>query len=102
MDREDEEEFARRFKNLAKQIVIEITEEESLDYHTLQHKKNASAFSGVFALDDMEAVTVMKKAFLIWHRVILKSIFRSFVTLIRIRTSSRSWKILLRMRTSVT
>ena len=52
MDREDEEEFARRFKDLAKQIVIEITEEESLDYHALQHKKNASAFSGVFALDD--------------------------------------------------
>ena len=52
MDREDEEEFARRFKDLAKQLVIEITEEESLDYHALQHKKNASAFSGVFALDD--------------------------------------------------
>ena len=52
MDRKDEEEFARRFKDLAKQLVIEITEEESLDYHALQHKKNASAFSGVFALDD--------------------------------------------------
>ena len=52
MDREDEEEFARRFKDLAKQLVIEITEEESLDYHALQHKKNATAFNGVFALDD--------------------------------------------------
>ena len=52
MDREDEEEFAQRFKDLAKQLVIEITEEESLDYHALQHKKNATAFNGVFALDD--------------------------------------------------
>ena len=38
--------------DLAKQLVIEITEEESLDYHALQHKKNAAAFNGVFALDD--------------------------------------------------
>lgn len=52
MAKDDEEEFARRFKGLAKQIVIEITEEESLDYHALEHKKNAPAFSGVFALDD--------------------------------------------------
>lgn len=102
MDREDEEEFARRFKDLAKQLVIEITEEESLDYHALQHKKNATAFNGVFALDDYGSGYSNEKAFLIWHRVILKSIFRSFVTLIRIRISSRSWKILLRMRINVT
>ena len=38
--------------DLAKQLVSEITEEESLDYHALQHKKNAAAFNGVFALDD--------------------------------------------------
>ena len=48
----DEEEFARRFKDVSKQLVIEITEEESLDYHALEHKKQAPAFSGVFALDD--------------------------------------------------
>lgn len=52
MTKEDEAEFAKQFGGLAKQLVIEITEEESLDYHALEHKKQAPAFSGVFALDD--------------------------------------------------
>ena len=44
--------YVEQYSFLQDRIVIEITEEESLDYHALQHKKNASAFSGVFALDD--------------------------------------------------
>lgn len=52
MAAEDEQKFAERFADLQKQIVIEITEEESIDYHALERKKNAPGFSGVFALDD--------------------------------------------------
>ncbi|MBU5482245.1 EAL domain-containing protein [Blautia sp. MSJ-19] len=52
MEEKDEIEFARRFGSLQEQMVIEITEEESLDYHALEHKKRAPGFSGVFALDD--------------------------------------------------
>ena len=52
MTKEDENEFSRRFADLQKQLVIEITEEESLDYGALEHKKNAPGFSGTFALDD--------------------------------------------------
>lgn len=52
MARKDEAEFVKRFGKFCKQIVIEITEEESIDYHALDHKKNAPGFSGMFALDD--------------------------------------------------
>lgn len=52
MAAEDETEFEARYGELQKQIVIEITEEESIDYHALEHKKNAPGFSGNFALDD--------------------------------------------------
>lgn len=48
----DEAEFSRRFSHLQKQLVIEITEEESLDYDALERKKKAPGFQGVFALDD--------------------------------------------------
>ncbi len=48
----DEIEFNNRYAKLQKQIVIEITEEESIDYHALETKKNAPGFEGAFALDD--------------------------------------------------
>ena len=52
MSVEDEYEFNKRFSALQKQLVIEITEEESLDYRALDRKKSAPGFQGVFALDD--------------------------------------------------
>lgn len=52
MAAKDEIEFNNRYAELQKQIVIEITEEESIDYHALETKKNAPGFEGAFALDD--------------------------------------------------
>lgn len=52
MAAKDEIEFNNRYAELQKQIVIEITEEESIDYHALETKKNALGFEGAFALDD--------------------------------------------------
>ena len=52
MAAKDEIEFNNRYAELQKQIVIESTEEESIDYHALETKKNALGFEGAFALDD--------------------------------------------------
>lgn len=52
MAAKDEIEFNNRYAELQKQIVIEITEEESIDYHALEIKRNALGFEGAFALDD--------------------------------------------------
>jgi len=52
MAAKDEIEFNNRYAELQKQIVIEITEEESIDYHALEIKRNAPGFEGAFALDD--------------------------------------------------
>lgn len=52
MAAKDEIEFNNRYAELQKQIVIEITEEESIGYHALETKKNALGFEGAFALDD--------------------------------------------------
>ena len=52
MAAKDEIEFNNRYAKLQKQIVIEITEEESIDYHALETKRNAPGFLGAFALDD--------------------------------------------------
>lgn len=52
MSLEDEMEFNACFGKFLKQIVLEITEEEALDYDALKHKKIASGFGGAFALDD--------------------------------------------------
>ena len=52
MAAKDEIEFNNRYAELQKQIVIEITEEESIDYHALETKRNAPGFEGAFALDD--------------------------------------------------
>ena len=44
--------FAAR-ANIAQTVTfIKITEEESIDYHALETKKNAPGFEGAFALDD--------------------------------------------------
>lgn len=72
MAAKDEIEFNNRYAELQKQIVIEITEEESIDYHALETKKNAPGFEGAFALDDYEVDTVTRRVFLIWHRSISK------------------------------
>ena len=52
MSEEDVREFSERFEDIKKQLVIEITEEESLDYKALEAKKHAPGFASTFALDD--------------------------------------------------
>ena len=37
---------------LCRRMVVEITEEEAIDYEALERKRNAPGFSGMFALDD--------------------------------------------------
>ena len=41
-----------RLRELHRRMVIEITEEEEIDYEALERKRNAPGFSGMFALDD--------------------------------------------------
>lgn len=41
-----------RWNELRRRMVIEITEEEAIDYEALEKKRNAPGFSGMFALDD--------------------------------------------------
>lgn len=41
-----------RWRELHRRMVIEITEEEEIDYEALERKRNAPGFSGMFALDD--------------------------------------------------
>ena len=41
-----------RWHELRRRMVIEITEEEEIDYEALERKRNAPGFSGMFALDD--------------------------------------------------
>ena len=52
MTHKEEENFHKRFGFLQKNIVVEITEEESLDEASLEQKRHAVGMSGVFALDD--------------------------------------------------
>ncbi len=52
MSEEDVQRFSDLFEDIKKQLVIEITEEESLDYKALEAKKNAPGFASTFALDD--------------------------------------------------
>ena len=49
---EEYTEFDRRFHYLQPQLVVEITEEESLDMKCLEKKRGMTGFRGVFALDD--------------------------------------------------
>lgn len=41
-----------RWHELCRRMVVEITEEESIDHEALERKRNAPGFSGMFALDD--------------------------------------------------
>lgn len=41
-----------RWHELCRRMVVEITEEESIDHEVLERKRNAPGFSGMFALDD--------------------------------------------------
>ena len=45
-------EYTRRFPDLLKRLVVEITEQEDLDRDCLERKRNVPGFSGSFALDD--------------------------------------------------
>ena len=49
---EDVQEYHRRYSDLLKQLVVEITEQEDLDRACLERKRNIPGFSGAFALDD--------------------------------------------------
>ena len=49
---EDRQEYHRRYPDLLKQLVVEITEQEDLDRACLERKRNMPGFSGAFALDD--------------------------------------------------
>ena len=49
---EDRQEYHRRYPDLLKQLVVEITEQEDLDRACLERKRNMPGFSGTFALDD--------------------------------------------------
>ena len=49
---EDIQEYHRRYPDLLKQLVVEITEQEDLDRACLERKRNIPGFSGAFALDD--------------------------------------------------
>ena len=49
---EDVEEYAQRYPELLKRLVVEITEQENLDRACLERKRNVPGFSGSFALDD--------------------------------------------------
>ena len=49
---EDNAEYVRRFPDLLKRLVVEITEQEDLDLECLERKRNVPGFSGSFALDD--------------------------------------------------
>lgn len=46
------EEYAQRYPELLKRLVVEITEQEDLDRACLERKRNIPGFSGSFALDD--------------------------------------------------
>ncbi len=101
MAAKDEIEFNNRYAELQKQIVIEITEEESIDYHALETKKNAPGFEGAFALDDYGSGYSNEKSLLDLAPKYIKEIFRLSVILIRIRINSRLWKILSHMHINV-
>lgn len=52
MTQEENREYAKRFAQIQSNIVVEITEEESLDSYSLEVKRSMPGFSGMFALDD--------------------------------------------------
>ena len=52
LSHQDDQEYQRRFPDLLKRLVVEITEQEDLDRDCLERKRNVPGFSGSFALDD--------------------------------------------------
>ena len=52
LSHEDGKYINSRWHELCRRMVVEITEEEEIDYEALERKRNAPGFSGMFALDD--------------------------------------------------
>ena len=52
LSHEDGKYINNRWHELCRRMVVEITEEEEIDYEALERKRNAPGFSGMFALDD--------------------------------------------------
>ena len=52
LSHEDGKYIDSRWHELCHRMVVEITEEEAIDYEALEKKRNAPGFSGMFALDD--------------------------------------------------
>ena len=52
MTAEDEQRYAALYPKLLQQLVVEITEEEEMDFKALEQKRQVKGFSGIFALDD--------------------------------------------------
>ena len=52
LSHEDGKYINSHWHELCRRMVIEITEEEEIDYEALERKRNAPGFSGMFALDD--------------------------------------------------
>ena len=52
LSHEDGKYIDNHWHELCHRMVVEITEEEEIDYEALERKRNAPGFSGMFALDD--------------------------------------------------
>ena len=52
LSHEDGKYINNHWHELCHRMVVEITEEEEIDYEALERKRNAPGFSGMFALDD--------------------------------------------------
>ena len=52
LSHEDGKYINSHWHELCHRMVVEITEEEEIDYEALERKRNAPGFSGMFALDD--------------------------------------------------
>ena len=52
LSHEDGKYINSHWHELCRRMVVEITEEEEIDYEALERKRNAPGFSGMFALDD--------------------------------------------------
>ena len=52
LSHEDGKYINNHWHELCRRMVVEITEEEAIDYEALEKKRNAPGFSGMFALDD--------------------------------------------------
>lgn len=94
MTEEENREFANRFSMLQKNIVIEITEEEALDHHSLEVNAAHLVLPACLRLTITAAATAMISVCWNSPRSLLRSISRSFETFILIRINSRLSPIL--------